>query len=154
MVNPLIFVDLPTPDPEATSQFYEKLFDWKYKRRPAGEFHEVLPGVKPNLGIHLETEPVTGPVPRIYVMVDDPPDRLALAMEMGATKMWDEYYWEEFDARHAAFRDPWGNEVVLWRNKGHLRARIGLREERLIRVGQVSPGPAPPRTRRCCRRDP
>ena len=104
MVNPLIFVDLPTPDPEATSQFYETLFDWKYKRRPAGEFHEVLPGVKPNLGIHLETTPVTGPVPRIYVMVYDPPEKLAAAIEMGATKMWDEFYWEEFDARHAAFR--------------------------------------------------
>ena len=70
MVNPLIFVDLPSPDPEATSQFYERLFDWKYKRRPAGEFHEVLPGVKPNLGIHLETTPVSGPVPIIYVMVE------------------------------------------------------------------------------------
>ena len=134
MVNPLIFVDLPTPDPEATSQFYEKLFDWKYKRRPAGEFHEVLPGVKPNLGIHLETTPVSGPVPRIYVMVDDPPAKLAAAIEMGATKMWDEVYWEEFDARHAGFRDPWGNEVVLWRNKGTSGcARLGLRKERLDR---------------------
>jgi predicted enzyme related to lactoylglutathione lyase len=118
VVNPLIFVDLPTPDPEATSVFYEKLFDWQYKRRPAGEFHEVLPGVKPNLGIHLETTPVTGPVPQIYVLVDDPPEKLALALEMGATKLFDETYWEEFDARRAAFRDPWGNEVVLWRNKG------------------------------------
>ena len=26
MPNPLIFVDLPTPDPEATSRFYEELF--------------------------------------------------------------------------------------------------------------------------------
>ena len=84
MVNPLIFVDLPTPDPEATSQFYEKLFDWKYKRRPAGEFHEVLPGVKPNLGIHLEETPVSGPVPIIYVIVDDPPDKRVRARERGA----------------------------------------------------------------------
>ena len=99
MVNPLIFVDLPTPDPEATSQFYERLFDWKYKRRPAGEFHEVLPGVKPNLGIHLETTPVSGPVPIIYVMVDEPPEKLAQAIGMGATKVFDEMYWEEFDAR-------------------------------------------------------
>lgn len=118
MVNPLIFVDLPTPDPEETSKFYEKLFDWSYKRRPAGQFHEVLPGVKPNLGIHLETTPVSGPGPIIYVMVDDPPEKLASAVEMGATLLYEEEYWAEFDARKASFRDPWGNEVVLWRNKG------------------------------------
>ena len=27
-------------------------------------------------------------------------------------------YWEEFDAHQLSFRDPWGNEIVLWRNKG------------------------------------
>ena len=66
MPNPVIFVDFPSPDPEATSQFYADLFEWEFKRRPAGVFHEVLPGIKPNLGIHVETKPVTGPVPRVY----------------------------------------------------------------------------------------
>jgi predicted enzyme related to lactoylglutathione lyase len=116
--NPVIFVDFPSPDPEATSQFYAELFEWKFKRRPAGEFHEVLPGIKPNLGIHLETQPVQGSTPRVYVMVADPPAFLARAVELGASSMWDETYWKEFDARHAAFRDPWGNEIVLWRDKG------------------------------------
>ncbi len=118
MPNPVIFVDFPTPDPEATSQFYETLFGWTYKRRPAGEFHEVLPGVKPNLGIHLESEPVTGPVPRVYVLVDDPPKYLEEAVAMGSTTLWEEKEWAEFGARYAAFRDPWGNEIVLWRDKG------------------------------------
>jgi predicted enzyme related to lactoylglutathione lyase len=118
VTNPLIFVDLPTPDPEASSRFYEELFGWKVNRRPAGEFHEILPGVKPNLGMHREERPVVGPVPRIYVMVDDPPAMLEHAVRLGATTLWDEVYWAEFDGRHAGFRDPWGIEVVLWRNKG------------------------------------
>lgn len=118
MPNPVIFVDFPSPDPEAMSQFYADLFEWTFKRRPAGEFHEVLPGIKPNLGIHREPEPVSGPVPRVYVMVSDPPAYLARAVEMGATTLWDEVLWEEFGGRHAAFRDPWGNEIVLWRDKG------------------------------------
>lgn len=118
MPNPVIFVDFPTPDPEATSQFYETLFEWKYKRRPAGEFHEVLPGVKPNLGIHKEDRPVTGPVPMVYVLVSDPPTMLEKAVSMGASVLWEEKDWEEFGARYAAFRDPWGNEIVLWRDKG------------------------------------
>jgi predicted enzyme related to lactoylglutathione lyase len=118
MPNPLIFVDIPSADPEAHSQFYAELFGWEFNRRPAGEFHEILPGVKPNLGIHKENRPVAGPHPRIYVMVDDPPAFLARAIERGATKLWDEVHWEEFDGRHAAFRDPWGIEIVLWRDKG------------------------------------
>lgn len=118
MPNPLIFVDLPTPDPEATSGFYAELFGWQVNRRPAGEFHEILPGVKPNLGMHREPTPVSGPVPRIYVMVDDPPTFLAHAVRLGASVLWEERYWAEFDGRLAAFRDPWGTEVVLWRDKG------------------------------------
>lgn len=118
MPNPMIFVDLPTPDPEATSAFYAELFGWTYNRRPAGEFHEVLPGVKPNLGIHRDDRPVTGPVPRVYVMVDEPPVYLRRAVEMGATVLWEEKGWAEFEARYAAFRDPWGAEIVLWRDKG------------------------------------
>ena len=37
---------------------------------------------------------------------------------MGATVLWEEKEWPEFGARYAAFRDPWGAEVCLWRDKG------------------------------------
>jgi predicted enzyme related to lactoylglutathione lyase len=116
--NPVIFVDIPSSDPEATSAFYAELFGWTFNRRPAGEFHEVLPGIKPNLGVRRDAEPLSGPQARIYVMVDDPPAYLVRAVAMGAEKLWDEVLWEEFGGRHAAFRDPWGAEVVLWRDKG------------------------------------
>ena len=118
MPNPLIFVDIPSTDVEAHSQFLADLFGWEFNRRPAGEFHEILPGVKPNLGMHKVDAPVAGPHPRIYVMVDDPPAYLERAIAKGSTKLWDEVHWEEFDGRHAAFRDPWGIEIVLWRDKG------------------------------------
>ena len=114
----MIFVDFPCPDPEAMSNFYAELFGWTFNRRPAGEFHEILPGVKPNLGIHRDDTPMSGPVPRMYVMVDEPPDYLARAVAMGATVLWEEREWPEFGARYAAFRDPWGAEICLWRDKG------------------------------------
>jgi predicted enzyme related to lactoylglutathione lyase len=117
-VNPVIFVDFPTSDPEAMSSFYQELFGWQFNRRPAGQFHEILPGLKPNLGMHRSDEAMTGPVPRIFVMVDEPPAYLERAVEMGAEILWEEKYWEEFDAHYAAFRDPWGAEVCLWRDKG------------------------------------
>ena len=114
----MIFVDIPCTDPEAMSNFYAELFGWTFNRRPAGEFHEVLPGVKPNLGIHRTDTAMSGPVPRIYVMVDEPPAYLDKAVAMGATVLWEERPWEEFNACYAAFRDPWGGEVCLWRDKG------------------------------------
>lgn len=117
-VNPVIFVDWPTSDPEAMSQFYADLFGWKFNRRPAGEFHEILPGLKPNLGMHKSDEPISGAVPRVYVMVEDPPAMLRKAEEKGATVLWEERHWDEFNGDLAAFRDPWGAEIVLWRDKG------------------------------------
>lgn len=117
-VNPVIFVDFPTEDPEAMSAFYEELFGWSYNRRPAGEFHEILPGLKPNMGMHKADTPMSGPVPRVYVMVEDPPSMLRKAESMGATVIFEEKDWAEFGAKLAAFRDPWGAEMVLWRDKG------------------------------------
>src|SRR3546814_14987895 len=82
-VNPVIFVDFPTSDPEAMSQFYADLFGWDFKRRPAGEFHEILPGLKPNMGMHRSDEPMNGPVPRVSVMVADTPAMRRKAASMG-----------------------------------------------------------------------
>ena len=65
---------------------------------------------------------MSGPVPRIYVMVDEPPTFLASAVAMGATVLWEEREWPEFGARYAAFRDPWGAEICLWRDKGTYQA--------------------------------
>ena len=90
MPNPMIFVDIPTRDPEAGATFYAELFGWTFNRRPAGVFHEILPGVKPNLGMRLEAAPMAGPLPRVYVMVDDPPAYLARALPFvadGRTKI-------------------------------------------------------------------
>src|SRR4029079_9400904 len=98
-VNPMIFVDFPCLDPEAMSNFYAELFGWTFNRRPAGEFHEILPGAKPNLGISRTFTQMSGRVPRVYVMVEDPPAMLAHAVSMGASVLWEEKEWPEFGAR-------------------------------------------------------
>ena len=58
---------------------------------------------------------------RIFILVspDDTPERiLSAAEERGATILWRNHYWKEFNGLNHAFRDPWGNEVVLWRKGG------------------------------------
>jgi predicted enzyme related to lactoylglutathione lyase len=58
---------------------------------------------------------------RIWVLVSDDDDFeriLAKAVELGAELMWRDHYWKEFNGYNHAFRDPWGNEIVLWGKAG------------------------------------
>lgn len=58
---------------------------------------------------------------RIWVLVsdDDSPDRiLDTAVKLGAELLWRNHYWAEFNGYNHAFRDPWGNEIVLWVKAG------------------------------------
>ncbi len=66
----------------------------------------------------LSTE---GRKPRIWVLIsdDDSADRiLTTAVELGATELWRDHYWAEFNGYNHAFRDPWGNEILLWGKAG------------------------------------
>ena len=58
---------------------------------------------------------------RLWILVsdDDSPERiLADAAKRGAEILWRDHYWKEFNGLNHAFRDPWGNEIVLWRKGG------------------------------------
>ncbi len=58
---------------------------------------------------------------RIWILVsdDDSMDRiLATAEELGAEIMWRNHFWKEFNGYNGAFRDPWGNEIIMWGKAG------------------------------------
>jgi predicted enzyme related to lactoylglutathione lyase len=58
---------------------------------------------------------------RIWILIgdDDTPDRiLSTAERLGATVLWRDHYWREFNGYNHAFADPWGNEIVLWGKAG------------------------------------
>ncbi len=146
--NTLIFVDFPSPDPEATATFYAEVFGWEVEGRPAGVFHRIVPGgMFPNpdgtdslvgnlhMGIFSTATAVpdpnpepsqgtgapSGPAPRIYILVSDDDDEASIlkrAEDRGATVLWRDKYWGEFNGFHGAFRDPWGSEVILWTKGG------------------------------------
>lgn len=62
-----------------------------------------------------------GRKPRIWILIgdDDSAERiLAAAADRGATILWRNHYWSEFNGYNHAFRDPWGNEIVLWGKAG------------------------------------
>jgi catechol 2,3-dioxygenase-like lactoylglutathione lyase family enzyme len=145
--NTLIFVDLPASDTAAAATFYGEVFGWVVEGRPEGVFHRIVPGgffAGPdgsdsevgNLHIGIfdtataAPDPRPAPVytgeragaaPRVYILVGNDDTEAAIlerAEARGATILWRNLYWKEFNGFHGAFRDPWGSEVVLWTKGG------------------------------------
>ncbi|MEU0938926.1 MULTISPECIES: VOC family protein [unclassified Embleya] len=126
MTNTLVFVDMPTPDIDATTEFYRELFGWTINPRPQGVFHQIVPGEGLHLGLYDEVAQVPDPAPlpqqtraglhaRVYILVDAAPSEyLNKAVLLGATALWEQCFWEEFGGQHASFLDPWGNQIVMW----------------------------------------
>jgi catechol 2,3-dioxygenase-like lactoylglutathione lyase family enzyme len=147
--NTLIFVDLPSDDPEAMASFYNEVFGWTVEGRPTGVFHRAVPGghfllddgePSPIGNLHLgfynvanarpHPDPAgveprqlsrAGRTARTWILVsdDDSQDRiLDTAEKLGATVLWRNHFWAEFNGFNGAFEDPWGNTVVLWTKGG------------------------------------
>jgi hypothetical protein len=147
--NTLIFVDLPSEDPEAAGEFYAEVFGWEAQGRPTGVFHRMVPGghflnpdgseseignlhlgifdvanARPHpdpAGVEPRTLSSGGRTMRLWVLVsdDDTQDRiLDTAEKLGATVLWRNHYWAEFNGFNGAFLDPWGNTIVLWTKGG------------------------------------
>jgi predicted enzyme related to lactoylglutathione lyase len=58
---------------------------------------------------------------RIWILVGDGQDYQELldkATARGAALLWKDHYWKEFNGYNHAFRDPWGNEIILWGKAG------------------------------------
>ena len=63
----------------------------------------------------------TGWGPRPYILVGDDDTEAAIlerAEKLGATTLWRDKYWAEFNGYHAAFQDPWGTVIILWSKGG------------------------------------
>jgi predicted enzyme related to lactoylglutathione lyase len=58
---------------------------------------------------------------RVWIMIsdDDSADRiLGTAEKLGATILWRDHFWKEFNGYNHCFVDPWGNEILLWGKAG------------------------------------
>lgn len=145
--NTLIFVDLASDDPNATGKFYAEVMRWTDEGRPEGLFHRLVPGQNfltsdgeqgPTGNLHIgifnaaDQRPHPSKVAprqlaigeakaRVWVLVSDDDDAdqiMDRAIARGAIELWRNHYWKEFNGYNWAFRDPWGNEIVLWGKAG------------------------------------
>ncbi len=72
-------------------------------------------------GVEPRELATNGRKPRIWVLIgdDDSAERILRTAEgLGATVLWRDHYWAEFNGYNHAFADPWGNEIVLWGKAG------------------------------------
>ncbi|WP_156841697.1 VOC family protein [Novosphingobium aquimarinum] len=72
-------------------------------------------------GAEPRTIATDGRRPRIWILIgdeDSPEAILGRAVERGATVLWTKHYWSTFNGLNHAFRDPWGNDIVLWEKGG------------------------------------
>lgn len=147
MPHTLIFVDMPSSDPEASARFYREVLGWEVEPRGEEGFQRIVPGGEfpgpdgepsgvgnLHLGIYDAARPVpapdlvpthpgdrpSGPQTRVYVLVADEPqeDILARAEERGARIDWQPHWWGEFGGWNSSFTDPWGVQIILWTTGG------------------------------------
>ena len=72
-------------------------------------------------GVEPRSLSTDGRTVRIWILVsdDDSQERiLSTAEGLGATVLWRDHYWAEFNGFNSAFRDPWGNTLILWTKGG------------------------------------
>lgn len=72
-------------------------------------------------GVEPRTLSRDGRAARVWILVseDDSQDRiLDTAERLGATVLWRNHYWKEFNGYNGAFVDPWGNTLILWSKGG------------------------------------
>ena len=72
-------------------------------------------------GIEPRAMSTEGRKARVWIMIsdDDSADRiLGTAEKLGATILWRDHFWKEFNGYNHAFVDPWGNEILLWGKAG------------------------------------
>ena len=72
-------------------------------------------------GVEPRTLAKGGRGARIWILIGDgdTPERiLAAAEDRGATILWRNHYWQTFNGYNHAFRDPWGNDIILWGKAG------------------------------------
>lgn len=72
-------------------------------------------------GADPRTLAADGRAVRVFILVsdDDSTERiLGEAEKRGAEILWRDHYWAEFNGFNAAFKDPWGNTLIVWEKGG------------------------------------
>lgn len=120
-VNGITYLQLPSPDPRRSGEFYETVFGWELRGDPEGHlsFSDSTGHV---IGAFIrELAVATGGGPLPYVYVDDVAATVAAIAAAGGTVVKEPYHEPPDSDEHltvATFRDPAGNVIGVWQVGG------------------------------------
>jgi predicted enzyme related to lactoylglutathione lyase len=84
MTHPVVRWQIISPNPDATTDFYERLFGWSTTRANALGYREVVTGADGMDGGVWPGPPHERPFVQLFVAVPDVERHVARAMELGA----------------------------------------------------------------------
>jgi predicted enzyme related to lactoylglutathione lyase len=125
------WIDLATPDPEASKTFYAELFGWDYEDQPTDQagmtYTMARSGGRDAAGMMLLSSEMAEsgmpPVWTTYVSVDDLDASLGRVSNAGGTVA--QPAMDVMDAgRMAVVVDPTGATIAMWQAKEHIGARV------------------------------
>lgn len=116
MANPFVHVELATNDLPQAKQFYQGLFDWKFRDMPEFDYTIIEVGDGTGGGMMKNPVPGTGSHWLAYVLVDDVKASTAKAKSLGANIVKDitevpGIGW------FSVFIDPTGAALAMWQMK-------------------------------------
>lgn len=116
LVNRAAWVELPSPDPEASRAFYSGLFGWKIEVSPDpqyGGYAMAKVGDKDAAGIGPQQSPGTPPAWGIYIGTDDADELSRKVQAAGGTVIAPAFDVGD-QGRMAVFQDPSGAFISGW----------------------------------------
>lgn len=116
-LNGITYLQIPSPDPRRSGEFYRAVFGWELRGDPEGHL-SFDDGTGDVIGAFVRDRPVAGDAgPLPYVYVDDVEEAVERVQQHGGSIV-KEPYWEPPDAagglRVATFSDVAGNVLGLW----------------------------------------
>jgi predicted enzyme related to lactoylglutathione lyase len=117
MPHHINWVEVATPNPQATKEFFGKVFGWDFQ--PSGmmpDYHIFNAGAGPQGAVHGHVQ--DGPRLTVYLYAADIDATLAAVQAAGGTVVTPKMFVGDAVGHIAHFSDPNGNLFGLWDREG------------------------------------
>lgn len=112
--HPIVHVEIPSDDLEASSKFYSELFSWEVQHHPEMGYATFAAEGGPGGGFaKIDGETVKAGDIKVYIATDNIEETLARASDLGAKTLVGKTEIPGY-GYFAFFRDPFGNQIGLF----------------------------------------
>jgi predicted enzyme related to lactoylglutathione lyase len=113
MTHPINWIEVATPNPQATRDFFSKVFGWSFQPSPAmPDYHIFNAGAGPMGAMHGYMQ--NGPRTTVYIYTPDLDAKLAQVEASGGKIVSPKMFVNEEVGHIAHISDPNGNVFGLW----------------------------------------